>query len=434
MGSNVEKKSGIDLLTKDQQLVWHPFTPLVGSEDNLVVTGANGAKLFTADGKVIIDAIASWWVNLHGHSNTLIASAIADQAHNLEHVMFAGFTHEPAIKLAENLLSVLPDNQTKVFFSDNGSTAVEVALKMALQYWHNNGEIRDRVVALDGGYHGDTFGAMSVGERGAFTEPFWPYLFEVEFIDLPINESEEILLQKFERMLKDRKVAAFLFEPIIQGAAGMRKYSASWLDRMITIARSYDVLCIADEVMTGFGRTGKLFASDYLIHKPDIFCLSKGITGGALPLGATTCTSQVQQAYNHQDIYKTFFHGHSYTANPIACAAANASFDILMTSKCQENIRRISDSFAAFKEKIISHKKVKSCMHLGAILAIEFESSEDTSYVNEARHRLYPFFLSRGVLLRPLGNIVYIIPPYVIEDHELQLVYQAIEEYLQLTT
>ncbi len=423
----------IDLLSKDSELVWHPFTPLIGSEENLVVTGAKGAKLYTADGHEIIDAIASWWVNLHGHANPHIAQAIAKQALNLEHVMFAGFTHEPAIQLAENLLSVLPENQGKVFFSDNGSTAVEVALKMALQYWHNQGEDRNTIVALDGAYHGDTFGAMAVGERGAFTEPFWPYLFEVDFIDLPLSVPEEQVLAKFEDLLNQGRVAAFIFEPIVQGAAGMRKYSAIWLDRMISLARSYKVLCIADEVMTAFGRTGRLFACDYLQEKPDIFCLSKGITGGALPLGATTCTNEVQQAYHHQDIYKTFFHGHSYTANPIACAAANASFELLMSEKCQQDIARITNSFAAFKQRIDSHEKVKSCMHMGAILSIEISSYEDTSYVNEARHKLYPFFLSKGVLLRPLGNIIYIIPPYVISDEELQQVYQAIEDFLEST-
>ena len=432
MGSNIKEKPGTDLLIRDRELVWHPFTPLIGSEENLVITSAKGAKLYTAEGKEIIDAIASWWVNLHGHANTQIAQAIALQAQRLEHVMFAGFTHEPAIRLAENLLSALPENQGKVFFSDNGSTSVEVALKMALQYFYNKGEVRNKVIALDGAYHGDTFGAMSVGERGAFTEPFWPYLFQVAFIEVPVEVPEAEVSLKFEKLLSNGDVAAFIFEPIVQGAAGMRKYSARWLDRMISLARSHGVLCIADEVMTGFGRTGRLFASDYLRHKPDIFCLSKGLTGGALPLGATTCTDEVQQAYYHQDIYKTFFHGHSFTANPIACAAANASFELLTTPRCQQDISRISQSFAAFKEKIGSHDKVKSCMHLGAILSIEFKSSEDTSYVNEARHKLYPFFLAKGVLLRPLGNVIYIIPPYVISDEELQTVYRAIEDFLKL--
>ncbi len=430
MGERVEEKSGIDLLTKDRQYVWHPFTPLVGSEDNLLVSSAKGAKLHLEDGRVIIDAIASWWVNLHGHANPHIARAIARQAQSLEHVMFAGFTHEPAIQLAGNLLSVLPDNQDKVFFSDNGSTSVEVALKMALQFWHNRRQSRNRIIALDGGYHGDTFGAMAVGERGPFTKPFWPYLFEVEYIGLPSEKEPEELIAEFEGLVEKGDVAAFIFEPIIQGAAGMRQYSSAWLDNLISSARANDVICIADEVMTGFGRTGRFFASDFLRNKPDIFCLSKGITGGSLPLGATSCTRDIQQAYHHQDLHKTFFHGHSYTANPLACAAANASFDLLISPECQRDIDRVSASFANFKKTVQAHDRVQSVTHMGAILAIEFKSNQQTSYINEARHELYPFFLSKGVLLRPLGNIVYIIPPYVISDEELSLVYNAIQDYL----
>jgi adenosylmethionine-8-amino-7-oxononanoate aminotransferase len=430
MGSNIEEKPGNNLIDQDRRLIWHPFTPLIGSEDNLVITKAHGARLYTDDGRIIIDAIASWWVNLHGHSNPYIADAVAAQARELEHVMFAGFTHEPAIRLAGNLLSILPDNQEKVFFSDNGSTAVEIAIKMALQFWYNRNEKRHRIVALDGGYHGDTFGAMSVGERGDFTKPFWPFLFNVDFIKLPHQAPEQEIIGDFEKLAETGEVAAFIFEPVIQGAAGMRRYSETWLDKLIEIARSHGVLCIADEVMTGFGRTGKLFASDYLHHKPDIFCLSKGLTGGTLPLGATTCTGDIQEAYRDQDIYKTFFHGHSYTANPIACAAANASFDLLISHECRQNIGRIETSFANFKQKIQSHARVKSVTHLGAILAIEFRSAKVTSYVNEARHELYPYFLSKGVLLRPLGNIVYIIPPYIITDEELEQVYTAIQDYL----
>lgn len=431
MGSKTESKYEVDLLTKDKKLLWHPFTPLIGSEDNLLITRAEGARLYTSGGREIIDAIASWWVNLHGHGNPHIAQAIARQASELEHVMFAGFTHEPAIRLAENLLSILPENQAKVFFSDNGSTSIEVAVKMAIQYWHNRGVSKSKIIALEGGYHGDTFGAMSVGSRSAFTVPFWPYLFDVDFLKLPDPTEEDGSTIEFERLISGGEVAAFIFEPVIQGAAGMRQYSAAWLDRLIDLARSSGVLCIADEVMTGFGRTGRLFASDYLNHQPDIFCLSKGITGGMLALGATTCTAAVQDAYRHKDILKTFFHGHSYTANPIACAAANASFELLTTDQCQQNITRISSSFSHFKKRVITHHKINSVTHLGAILAIEFNSPGDTSYVNEARHELYPFFLSRNVLLRPMGNIIYIIPPYVITDEELDLVYHAILEYLR---
>ena len=425
MGSNIESKHSESFLNRDKQTIWHPFTPLIGSEDNLVITRAEGAILVTEDGREIIDAISSWWVNLHGHSNPIIAEAIERQAKTLEHVMFAGFTHEPAIQLADNLLSALPNNQTKVFFSDNGSTAVEVALKMALQYWHNRGQVKPKIIALDGGYHGDTFGAMSVGERGAFTTPFWPYLFDVEFQNLPMVGEELVCLQEFQTLVEQDDVAAFIFEPVIQGAAGMRQYSASWLDSVISIAQAAGVLCIADEIMTGFGRTGKMFASDYLVNKPDMFCLSKGLTGGSMALGATSCTDDIQNAYHHDDILKTFFHGHSFTANPIACAAANASFDLLNTDECIQNIQRISKSFEDFKQRIDTHPYVQSVTQLGAIIALEFRTSEDTSYINEARHELYPYFLSKNVLLRPLGNIIYIIPPYVITDQQLDTVYRG---------
>jgi adenosylmethionine-8-amino-7-oxononanoate aminotransferase len=303
---------------------------------------------------------------------------------------------------------------------------------MALQYWHNQGKSKTKIIALDGGYHGDTFGAMSVGERGAFTTPFWPFLFEVEFVDLPFPGQEKDDIKEFEALINQGDIAAFIFEPVIQGAAGMRQYSATWLDQLISIAQSSGVLCIADEVMTGFGRTGKIFASDFLENKPDIFCLSKGLTGGALALGATSCTNKIQEAYNHEDILKTFFHGHSYTANPIACAAANASFELLMTDECNRNIQRISSGFKDFKKRIETHPKVQSVTHLGAILTMEFKTFGDTSYINEARHELYPYFLSKNVLLRPLGNIIYIIPPYVISDQELEVVYLAIESYLDL--
>jgi adenosylmethionine-8-amino-7-oxononanoate aminotransferase len=301
---------------------------------------------------------------------------------------------------------------------------------MALQYWHNKGISRKRIIALEGGYHGDTFGAMSVGERGVFTTPFWPFLFDVEFITVPEDDDTQGI-DEFHSLVKGGDVAAFIFEPIIQGAAGMRMYSATWLDQLILIAKSNNVLCIADEVMTGFGRTGKLFASEYLKQDPDIFCLSKGLTGGTMALGATTCTGAVQNAFKHHDICKTFFHGHSFTGNPLACAAANASFELLMSRQCQHNINRITTSFGNFAKQLKTHNKIKSVTHLGAILAIEFRSGEQTSYVNEARHRLYPYFLSKGILLRPLGNIVYIIPPYVITDEELQQIYHALLDYLQ---
>jgi len=415
----------------DKKNIWHPFTPLVDGIEPLLVESASGVYLQLQDGRKIIDAVSSWWVNLHGHSHPVIAEAIAEQAKKLEHVIFAGFTHAPAIRLAENLLSVLPKNQAKVFFSDNGSTAVEVALKMAIQFWHNQG-IKDKtkIIALDGAYHGDTFGSMSVGERGTFTSAFTPYLFDIEFIDFPSPESEEKVLQDFHKKLATNRVGIFIYEPLVQGVSGMRMYPAAILEKLISMAQQHNVVCIADEVFTGFGRTGKWFASDHLEAQPDIVAISKGITGGFMPLGVTSCSEKIAKAFQSDDASKTFFHGHSYTANPIACAAANASFDLLMSKVCKENIQRISESHLSFISKMNNHPSIKNIRSLGTILAIELQTQEGTSYFHEARKKIYPFFLERNILLRPLGNVFYLIPPYVISSEELRMIYSAIHEFL----
>lgn len=296
---------------RDKQAIWHPFTPLEGVADPLMIDHAEGVYLITEDGRKIIDAISSWWVNIHGHCHPKITEAIAEQAAKLEHVIFAGFTHQPAIELAEGLLSILPSNQSKIFYSDNGSTAVEVALKMTIQYWYNKGEERKKFIAIDGAYHGDTFGSMSVGERGDFTRPFFNHLFDVDFIDFPYEDDEVNILEQFENYLKTEKIAAFIFEPLVQGAAGMRMYNAEFLDKLLTIAKTNGIITIADEVMTGFGRTGKMFASDNLLNNPDIFCLSKGITGGALAMGVTSCTKEIEDAFRVKELRKAFLHGHS---------------------------------------------------------------------------------------------------------------------------
>lgn len=419
-----------DLRSSDRKNVWHPFSPLKSGPDPILIESASGVYLYTHDGRKIIDAVSSWWVNLHGHSNPVIAEALAQQARKLEHVIFAGFTHEPAIKLSENLLSILPD-QSKVFFSDNGSTAVEVALKMAIQYWKNQNIEKKKIIAIEGAYHGDTFGSMSVGDRGLFTAPFTSYLFDVEFISFPDERNENIALKKFQDLADNDDIAAFIFEPLIQAAAGMRMYSSKVLDQLTTIARAKKIVCIADEVFTGFGRTGKLFASDHLKNKPDIMSLSKGLTGGTMPLGVTTCNDRIAAAFETDDFNKTFFHGHSYTANPLACAAANASFNLLMDDSCARSINRIARSHEEFMMKIEDNPVVKNVRTLGTILAIELQSKEGTSYDNALRKKIYPFFVDRGVLLRPLGNIIYIVPPYVITNDELKLVYSLIEEFLR---
>ncbi|QHT71428.1 adenosylmethionine--8-amino-7-oxononanoate transaminase [Rhodocytophaga rosea] len=435
------------LKERDQQAIWHPFTPLPDADQVISLTKAEGVYLYTSDGRKILDAISSWWVNLHGHSHPHIAEAVYKQATTLEHVIFAGFTHEPAVQLAERLLDTLPSNQDKIFYSDNGSTAVEVALKMAFQYWYNQGISKKKVIALNGSYHGDTFGAMSVGDRSPFTAPFNPYLFEVAFVDFPACQKQDCcggnsgetsvcpsvneVIHSFTALAESGEVAAFIYEPLIQGASGMRMYAPEILDTMLSVARKHNILCIADEVMTGFGRTGRLFASEYCRELPDIMCLSKGLTGGTMALGVTSCTAEVMQPYHSDDLMKTFFHGHSFTANPLACAAANASLDLLLTEDCQANMRRIAAKHEKFMEQITAHPAVEAMRCKGVILAIEVKTGTETSYFNEVRNSLYTYFMERNLLLRPLGNVVYILPPYVITNDELDTIYAAIYELLE---
>ena len=419
-----------ELNRKDRDFIWHPFTPLLSESEPILIKDASGVHLNTHDGRKIIDAISSWWVNLHGHSHPHIAAAVAAQATQLDHVIFAGFTHAPAITLAERLLSILPGNQRRIFFSDNGSTAVEVALKMAVQYWRNQDIEKNRIVALDGAYHGDTFGAMAVGERGLFTAPFAHMLFDVSFLDFPSPEREQSVIEQFKHWVSGGNVGAFIFEPLVQGAAGMRMYSEKVLNELIAIAHSHDVICIADEVFTGFGRTGKNFACDYLDRQPDIVAVSKGITGGTMPLSVTSCSDKILGAFRTTDFTKTLFHGHSYTANPIACAAANASFDLLTSAACQQQIADIGKLHEDFIKEIGQHPAVINARTKGTILALDIKSVEDTSYSNTLRKKIYPYFLERNILLRPLGNTIYVVPPYVITKKELNVVYDAIRSFV----
>ena len=323
-----------EIAKADKDLIWHPFTPLINPFEHIPVKSAKGAKLFTHDGQTIIDAVSSWWVNIHGHANEHIANAIHKQALELEHVIFAGFTHEPAVKLAKNLMTILPDNYSKIFFSDNGSTSIEVALKMAFQYWYNQDQThKTKIIALDGAYHGDTFGSMSVSERSGFTRPFFPFLFDIETLDFPTEENFEKVLAHFDELTKDEACAAFIFEPLVQGAGGMRMYTPDMLQQLVALAQSRGVICIADEVMTGWGRTGTTFACDQIEANPDITCISKGITGGALPLGITACNGKIESAFQSDELSKALLHGHSYTGNPMICAAANASFEIFESAR-----------------------------------------------------------------------------------------------------
>jgi adenosylmethionine-8-amino-7-oxononanoate aminotransferase len=418
------------LQTDDHNNIWHPFSPIAG-EPPIVIKSARGIYLVTEDGKKIIDGISSWWVNIHGHSHPSIAGAIYKQAKELEHVIFAGFTHPPAIELSRKVLSILPSNQKKIFFSDNGSTAVEVALKMAIQYWHNRGTPKKKVIAIEGSYHGDTFGSMSVGDRGLFTDPFKDHLFEAEFIPFPDGSNDGPVIERFAEIVKSNDVFAFIYEPLVQGAAGMRMYSANILWLLVEIAKKANVLCIADEVFTGFGRTGRLFASEFLPQPPDIMALSKGLTGGTMALGLTTCTSELFDAFNSDDVSKTFFHGHSFTANPIACASANASFDLLMTDECQERINEISALQASFRDKLKGHPLLSNVRSRGTILAIEVKTGASTSYTNTLKYDIYKFFMNRNILLRPLGNVIYFLPSYAFMKNDIDLVHNAIEDFIE---
>lgn len=419
-----------ELSITDKKNIWHPFTSLTGSPEPLLIERAEGIYLYTHDGRKIMDAISSWWVNLHGHSHPVIAEAIAQQAKKLEHVIFAGFTHEPAIRLSEKLLSILPDTFSKIFYSDNGSTAVEVALKMAMQYWHNQGIERKTIIALEGSYHGDTFGAMAVGDRSVFTTPFSEYLFAVEFIPFPSEENKESTIAQFENLIESGTVAAFIYEPLVQAAGGMRMYPKNVLNRLLELARKKNVIRIADEVFTGFGRTGKLLASDHLPENPDLITLSKGLTGGTLPLGVTAVSEKIVSVFHTNELNKTFFHGHSFTANPIACAAANASFDLLMSRACQQNIIRISEQHNFIAGELRAFPGVKEVRTLGTILAIELKSTESTSYTNSLREKIYSHFLKENILLRPLGNTFYVIAPYSITEAELNHLYRSIRKFL----
>ncbi len=397
------------------------------------IVKGEGALLWDNNNNTYIDAISSWWTNIHGHANPYIAEKMHAQLLQLEHVIFAGFTHTPAETLAERLIeNHLPKNQSKVFFSDNGSTAVEVAIKMALQYWFNKGIKKTKIIALENSYHGDTFGSMSVSARSAFTHAFDTMLFDVIHITAPYAGQEQQCYNTLRELLNsDDTIAAIIYEPLVQGSGGMHMYAPDALDMLISICKSKNVLCIADEVMTGFYRTGKMFASDYCINKPDIMCISKGITGGTMALGLTTCAEEIFNAFYDDDAKKALYHGHSYTGNPLACAAANASLDLCELPAFKKQIETILQMHGDFITTLQHHPKVKNARRAGTILAFEIESG-NSDYFSTIKKTLYPAFLKAGVLLRPLGNTIYIMPPYCITEQQLQKVYDVIEEVINL--
>lgn len=411
----------------DAAHVWHPYTQHATAGSPTPIVRAEGAYLYDADGRPIFDAISSWWVTLHGHTHPAIADAVVAQVRCLEQVIFAGFTHEPAARLAAGLAARLPAGLSRVFFSDNGSTAVEVALKLAFQYWHNLGERRPLVAALDGAYHGDTFGAMSASARGLFTNPFGDQLFEVA--RLP-NPAEGDTVGALCDLVAARRgdLAAVIVEPLLLGAGGMRMWDAELLRWIRVITAASNVLLIADEVLTGFGRTGPLFACERAGVTPDIVCLSKGLTGGFMPLGATACREELFAAFEGPDRRHTFFHGHSFTANPIACAAACASLSLL-DEECAARREAIEQTHRTHIDRLAQHPAVCNPRVLGTVAA--FDLAGQGSYLDPVGPSLAAFALREGVLLRPLGNVVYLLPPYCATPEELGRVYEMIERFLE---
>jgi len=419
------------MIDNDKKYVWHPFTQMMTEPDVLEIVKAEGTTLTAKDGKSYLDCNSSWWVNVHGHGHPHIAKAISEQFQKVDHIIFAGATHEKGVELSKRIINTLPDNHfQKVFFSDNGSTSTEVALKMCFQYWHNQGTPKSRVLAIEGAYHGDTFGAMSVGERDYFNKPFEPFFFDVDYLEFPTKENEQQLLERVEVLFKTNDFSALIVEPLIQGSSGMRIYSSEWLDRLVLLAKKHDVIVIFDEVMTAWGRTGKLFAMNHLKELPDIVCLSKGLTGGVLPLGLTVTTQNIYDAFLSPERVKAFLHGHSFTGNPLACAAACASLDIFEKESTWKSIDLISSKNKAFGEKMKSHPSIEDIRIMGTILALELKTGEGNTYFSDKRDEAYRFFLSKGLLMRPLGNVIFINPPYSITEKELDYVYEMIEEFV----
>ncbi len=433
-----------DLVALDRSHIWHPFTQEATAPPPVPIASAEGAVLRTPDGREILDMISSWWVTLHGHAQPEIADAIAHQARTLEHVIFAGFTHAPAVEVAERLTAVLPQSINRVFFSDNGSTAVEVALKLAVQYHYNKGDTqRRRFLAFQGGYHGDTFGAMSAGRGSGFFQPFASHLFSVDMMPWPetwagdgeVDRKEHEALAALDEYL-DRhawETVAMIMEPLVQGASGMRMVRPEFMRAVVSRLRDHNVLVIFDEVMTGFGRTGRVFAASRCGLTPDLMCLSKGLTGGALPLAVTACRDTIYQGFLDEDFAHAFAHGHSFTANPLGCAAAAASLKLLAAPDIPERLQAIEARHRQHLAPLASHPRVTHPRVTGTIAALTV-ASEDAGYTAAIGARLKAFFLENNVLIRPLGNVIYLMPPYCITEEQLDHAWHVIGQALDTIT
>ena len=419
-----------NLSERDQKHIWHPLTQHKLHPKMLGIVKAKGALLFDEKGKEYIDGISSWYTSVYGHCNNFILERVGRQMQQLDQVVFSGFTHEPAVRLSEELIQILPGNQAKLFFSDNGSTATEIGIKMALQYHFNKSGRRNVMLALENGFHGDTFGAMSVSGLSVYNGPFEDFFIDVERIPVPTRDNVADILLQLENRLKENNIAGFIYEPLVQGAAAMKMYDSRPLSRILDLLQSHGVLTIADEVMTGFGKTGTHFASDQIGTKPDIICLSKALTAGLLPMAITCCSQEVYDAFYSDEMAKGLFHAHTYSANPLACTAALAGLELLLSEEMQSNIQRVVKSHREFDKEIGQHPKVARTRQCGVIYALDIDT-EMERYGN-LRDRLFDHFMDNGVFLRPLGNTIYILAPYVITHEQLQKIYGTIRSSLDL--
>ena len=423
-----EKRRNIE--QTDKEHLWHPLTQHQTALPPLPIKKAKGVYLWDSNGNKYIDGIASWYTAMYGHCHPKLTKAISKQAKKLDQVVFTGFTHQAATDLAEKLMQILPQNQKRLFFSDNGSTSVEVAIKMALQYHFNKGVKKETLIAFEDGFHGDTFGAMSVSGLSVYNGPFEEFFIRVERIPVPNKDNIEQVMSKLQHLNETQHIAAFVYEPLIQGAAGMKMHEAALLDRVLAFCKQHTILCIADEVMTGFGKTGTHFASEQLSNQPDFICLSKALSAGMLPLALTSCTEDIYSAFLSDELAKGFFHGHTYSANPLACAVASAAIDLLNSKSIQNAIRRIEKQHRQFVEELNANDKVSNARCKGVILA--FELNKKMSRYGNKRNELYQFFMRQGVYLRPLGNTIYISAPYTSTTRQMNKIYDAVRAAIEL--
>ncbi|MGB3590623.1 MAG: adenosylmethionine--8-amino-7-oxononanoate transaminase [Nonlabens sp.] len=420
--------TGDELLHKDRNNIWHPLTQHKTAPLPKAISHARGNYLFDFDGNRYFDAISSWYTCSYGHVNPQLTGALKEQVEQLHHVVFAGMTHHPAVELSEKLLAILPCNQDKIFFSENGSTSVEVALKMAFQYHFNSGERRNVVIALEDGFHGDTFGAMSTSGLSVYNGAFKDFFIDVIRIPAPRMDNIERVLAQIDKALEEHAVASFIYEPLVQGAAAMKMHDGEALCQLLLHFKNNGILTIADEVMTGFGKLATYFASDQLLNKPDIICLSKALTGGIMPMAITSCTSQVYQGFYDDEIARGLFHGHTYSGSPLGCAVASAAIDLLVSTKIQDGIQMITASHQEFIEKLDSFKNVNNARCKGVILA--FELGIEMERYGNRRNEIFEWFWQQGVFLRPLGKTIYVVPPFTSSESEITHLYNTIEKFL----